>query len=64
MKDLADLIHGYRWNYLYRCIMETREDKGYSVDFCRYELVNSSDKSNNLVLSEHLWTVVCVEMWT
>jgi len=35
LKDLVDLVYGYRWNYLDRCIMETPEDKGYGVDFCR-----------------------------
>jgi len=35
LKDFVDLLRGYRWNYLDRCIMETPEDTGYGVDFCR-----------------------------
>ena len=29
------MMWGYRWNYINRCIMETPEDTGYGVDFCR-----------------------------
>jgi len=35
LRDFMDLLRGYRWNYLDRCIMETPEDTGYGVDFCR-----------------------------
>merc|ERR1712130_696215 len=34
-EDLLDLIRGYRWNRLDRCILETPETHGYGVDFCR-----------------------------
>ena len=34
LKELEDVIYGYRWNYLDRCILETPES-GYGVDFCR-----------------------------
>lgn len=34
-EDLMDLIRGYRWNRLDRCILETPEPHGYGVDFCR-----------------------------
>ena len=34
LKELEDVLNGYRWNYLDRCILETPES-GYGVDFCR-----------------------------
>lgn len=34
LKEIEDIIYGYRWNYLDRCILETPES-GYGVDFCR-----------------------------
>jgi len=35
LTDLVDIIRGYRWNYIDRCIMETPDTDGYGVDFCR-----------------------------
>ena len=35
LKEVVDVVRGYRWNYIDRCIMETPEDTGYGVDFCR-----------------------------
>ena len=35
LKDIVDVLRGYRWNYLDRCILETPEDTGVGVDFCR-----------------------------
>lgn len=35
LKDIVDVLRGYRWNYLDRCILETPEDSGVGVDFCR-----------------------------
>jgi len=32
LEDAVDVLRGYRWNYLGRCILETPEDSG---DFCR-----------------------------
>jgi len=36
LQDLVDKIYGYRWNYLDRCILETPDEDGYGVDFCRH----------------------------
>jgi len=34
IRKIEDIIYGYRWNYLDRCILETPES-GFGVDFCR-----------------------------
>ena len=34
IKKVEELVLGYRWNAMDRCIMET-PDEGYGVDFCR-----------------------------
>jgi len=54
LKDLVDLIHGYRWNYIDRCIMETPEDTGYGVDFCRSPVDCSICRDVNAIDEVHV----------
>ena len=52
---VTDLVFGYRWNFVDRCIIEDADDKGNGVDYCRLpvncEICQNVDKIDDVHVS-------------